>query len=52
MIDVSLAAFGLTGAIMVAAIVAGLIAGVGVHLVSIAARHHDHRGARPPAQSV
>ena len=29
MIDVSLAAFGLTGAIMVAALVAGLLAGAG-----------------------
>ena len=29
MIDVALAAFGLTGAIMVAALIAGLLAGVG-----------------------
>ena len=46
MIDVAVAAFGLTGVIMVAALVAGLLAGVAVHLVSLAPRHHDHRSAR------
>ena len=41
MIEVAVAAFGLTGVIMVAAVVAGLIAGALLHLVSLAPRHHD-----------
>lgn len=49
MIDVSLAAFGLTGAIMAAALVAGLIAGVAYiwyrsrrAITIIEARGHQH----------
>ena len=49
MIDVSLAAFGLTGVIMVAALVAGLIAGAGYiwyrsrrAITIIEARGHQH----------
>jgi len=49
MIDVAVAAFGLTGAIMVAAIVAGLIAGVAYiwyrsrrAITIIEARGHQH----------
>jgi fructose-specific phosphotransferase system IIC component len=53
MIDVAVAAFGLTGAIMVAALVAGLLAGVGFvwfrkrHAVTtIEARGHNHNFLR------
>ena len=49
MIDVSVAAFGLTGVIMVAALVAGLIAGAGYiwyrsrrAITIIEARGHQH----------
>ena len=49
MIDVSIAAFGLTGVIMVAALVAGLIAGAGYiwyrsrrAITIIEARGHQH----------
>jgi len=49
MIDVSLAAFGLTGVIMVAALIAGLIAGAGYiwyrsrrAITIIEARGHQH----------
>ncbi len=53
MVDVALAAFGLTGAIMVAALIAGLLAGVGYvwfrkrHAVStIEARGGNHNFLR------
>ena len=55
MIDVSVAAFGLTGVIMAAALVAGLIAGAGYiwyrsrrAITIIEARGHQHNLFRGP----
>ncbi len=46
MIDVSLAAFGLTGVIMAAALVAGLVAGVTYIWYRSRRADHDDRGPR------
>ena len=50
MIQVAVAAFGLTGVIMAAAVVAGLLAGRAVHLVPPPPPGIDHRSARRRAQ--